>query len=414
MNITYLIYSNIIKYITKRFQHFDPIKGIYLRGSVSTGDAILGKSDIDLVILIKNFSDPLQEARFLYYLSKEYLKLKKLFPILGECTMLDSEDVPVWFGTRTYRVFESKTWKKLHGNATIPDYGLKEEDILYRICWKVFEYLPQGYTRNDIKILTFLFLEITMLIFYLEGKISELIIERRQFLDLLPELDPQNIYHYKCMKKSFLSQFMLKFPLKDFVYFRLLSLLDKLYYRYFPLREYKLLPGPYVSYSAFEPFSPTYVVISSLPDEKNFQNLLRSADLKTQFVIPESVFKLYLYYKNPLACFSLKYKGKPLILKISKEWLDKFIKMRSTRREIREYPFGRLTPTEIINIVIQVQLYYETHYIAFDRMALRKEYKKQFKKWPFTEIKNIKLYYYRDFPLLWKTLNKLKAKINLR
>lgn len=414
MNITYLIYSNIIKYITKRFRHFEPIKGMYLRGSVSTGDAILGKSDIDLVILIKNFGDPLQEAQFLYYLSKEYLKLKKLFPILGECTMLDSEDMPVWFGTRTYRAFESKTWKKLYGNATIPEYELKEEDILYRICWKVFEYLPRAYIRNDTKILTFLFLEIAMLIFYLEGKISKPIIERRQFLNLLPELDPQNICHYKYMRKSFLSQFRLKFPLKDFVYFRLLSLLDKLYYRYLPLREYKLLPGSYASYSAFEPFSPTYVIISSLPDEKNFQNLLRSADLKTQFVIPETVFKLYLYYKNPLACFSLKYQGQPLTLKISKEWLDKFIKMRSTRREIREYPFGRLTPTEIINIVIQVQLYYERHYIAFDRIALREEYKKQFKKWPFTEIKNIKLYYYRDFPLLWEILNKLKVKINLR
>lgn len=411
MYITQKIYNIITEVIKRRFRRYKEVKAIYLRGSVSTGDVVLGKSDIDLVVLIDKFEDPLKEARFLYFLGKEYLKLKRIFPVLGECVVLDPEDVPIWFGTRTYRIFESAKWKRLYGNLNIPHQDLKNEDVLYRICWKIFEYLRRGYIKNDTKLLTFLFLEVVMLVFYLEGKIQKPIVERKRFFQCLKTLDSKNMCYYKIIEKAFRVGFLGRFlNLRNFIYCELISLLDKLWYNWCPLSDLYLREGTYSTCSAFDFVPRDYILIASPFIETRFKKMLMEVDLTRYFLVTENVFKLYLYYKNPLEYYTLKLKERSIKCDIPKEWIDKFIKMRSTRREIREFPFGRLSPHQIFNIVAQIKLYYDYGYIASDELSLKEEFKRRYKMWPFQNCLDIKEYFFQYYSRLWKMLQEVNKK----
>jgi len=133
-------------------------------------------------------------------------------------------------------------------------------------------------------------------------------------------------------------------------------------------------------------------------------------DLTRYFLVTENVFKLYLYYKNPLEYYTLKLKERSIKCDIPKEWIDKFIKMRSTRREIREFPFGRLSPHQIFNIVAQIKLYYDYGYIASDELSLKEEFKRRYKMWPFQNCLDIKEYFFQYYSRLWKMLQEVNKK----
>jgi predicted nucleotidyltransferase len=110
-------YYLAIKALTRSCKRFPEIKSVYLRHGLTEDNWVPALSDIDLTIITDSRLSIEEEFSFLSSFWKNYDRMKKLFPMLGEVEILNDEHIGSWtkFNIRGY---ESRNWKLIHGIET--------------------------------------------------------------------------------------------------------------------------------------------------------------------------------------------------------------------------------------------------------------------------------------------------------
>jgi len=112
-----LPYYLAIKVFILVFRRFQEIESIYMRHGLIKSKWIPAISDIDLTVIIDGKLELDNEYHFLRMFWKRFVRLKRLFPMLGEIDILNSEHIESW--TRfTIRGYEASGWKLIHGAPT--------------------------------------------------------------------------------------------------------------------------------------------------------------------------------------------------------------------------------------------------------------------------------------------------------
>jgi predicted nucleotidyltransferase len=107
-NVDTRLYRCIAKIAAGQFGRFDPVLSVYTRRSVACGEVVLGRSDIDLHVLIKPFPDVYAEAKFLRDFAARYTALKRVLPCLGDCEVSTEAELESWYRSRPYTWYRDR------------------------------------------------------------------------------------------------------------------------------------------------------------------------------------------------------------------------------------------------------------------------------------------------------------------
>jgi len=107
-------YILAIKSFKAIFSHFKEIESIYLRRQVARGSWQPGASDIDLSVIIKEMPYE-RDARFLKAFWRDYARLRKIFPFLGEVEIATRRELENWQRAWGVRAQEVVYWRRIYG-----------------------------------------------------------------------------------------------------------------------------------------------------------------------------------------------------------------------------------------------------------------------------------------------------------
>ena len=149
-------YQVAIKAFAHLCKGFPEIKTIYLRGGLSEGRFIPALSDIDLTVIIDPTVSVEQEYRFLRSFWKRCCRMKKLFPMLGEIEILNTEELAIStkFGLPGGPGYQAASWRLLYGSEMPRDgYTLHpmslRRDSLNHALWFYLKYFLEIFTSQE-------------------------------------------------------------------------------------------------------------------------------------------------------------------------------------------------------------------------------------------------------------------------
>lgn len=411
--LTSFLYKEVARFIVKELSCYKGIEGIYLRGSVCSGDAIFWKSDIDIVILIKNFQSPDQEVKLLYRLVKQHLKIKRFLPFLGEYLIFNSQDLERWYGY-SYRAHKSKGWITLYGQPiNINTQNLKLEEILREIVWWNTNFLFRGMINDEMRFLVNTLLMTKMLGSFLNKEIATPLISKKEIMKYCfrQNKDRADKEMYIKMQKSYL-YYLWKFSksfkgFKKFVFKECLTMLDKLASNGFLKLHEEILPGEYHTLRGFY-FLPAKYYVFRLPIQE--EKLNSFLDLQNSgLLVTENYLKFYLQLYDPFEYFRLKKLNKNFPVLDVSQAIERFIKKFCNKYIIRAYPFLKVyNPYYIIPLS---RLYLDHRENVTSREELIEKYKKCYNSWPFKENRNLKDYFFHDYPIMWEMLVEIDERL---
>ncbi len=396
-----MLYSPIIKLIGEFVGNLKNVKGIYVRGSLSRGDGIPGRSDIDLTILIEEIENGKEEAELLYQLYWRYKFLKRIFPLMGEWEIFDEKELYSFHLKKTDRSYLVRYWGKIKGK--IPSFGItkvEREDILTRMSWWICEILPHAYRKGNLHALLNAFLEIYVLCEYLEGKPVEPFPSRNEVLVRLiqEKREKELIELFFLRKRSYL--FIdrgNKEKLARWLYRKTLQRILEKREKIFPLEFSNLKSRVINSFKPFQYLLQKYYLVSCEEDflyvERNF------------IPIPEALFLSYLQFLSPWEIESVK-KYNPGIIKISSTpYIKRYLRTGGIIKDLRYHIFR--FPSATLFLYLQLRLYLEKGFVASDLKELVREYNRHFSDYEFLSSLKGKNLLLKGYPLMRDTLKEL-------
>jgi hypothetical protein len=90
---------------------------VYARRSVACGEVVLGRSDVDLHVIVGPFRDGAEEAGALALLVRRYRRLQRLLPILGDFDVSTPTDLIHWYRNRPGFWYRDRGWLRLWGES---------------------------------------------------------------------------------------------------------------------------------------------------------------------------------------------------------------------------------------------------------------------------------------------------------
>jgi len=396
-----MIYSPIIGLTQKLLSNLPGVKGIYLRGSLSRGDGVLGKSDIDLTILIEKFEDE-EEARLLYQLYRIYRSLKKIFPVMGEWEIFDEEEFYSFHLKNTHRGYLAKYWKELRGSKQIfKIQRVKEQDVLKRIAWWIFEVLPPAYWKGNLHTLLNAYLETYALFEYLKGESANPFPSRNKLLGNLvkrgKERELRELYFLRKRSFLFLDRGNSK-RLANWLYGKILQRVFK---------NTEILPSMKISAKEIPPIIKSFKPFHFLPRkyrliscEDNFSQM--GEDI---ILAPLPLFLPYLRFLSPWEIESLKKYNPGIITISSSPFLKEYLKTLAVIKELRYHIF-KFPPVSLF-FYFQLRLYLEKDFVAPDLTGLIQEYRRNFSDFDFLSSLRGKEIILKGYPLMKKRFKDL-------
>ena len=147
-------YHLAVKTFIYIFSPFNEIKSIYLRHGMLKKNWVPAISDIDLTIIINSNLSTEHEYDFLKTFWKNFIKLKKIFPMLGEVDILDENEIESW-SRFTIRGYEAWEWKLLSGKETVKSSYKADKDIVaidslnYAMTNYLEYFIPRFYSTGN-------------------------------------------------------------------------------------------------------------------------------------------------------------------------------------------------------------------------------------------------------------------------
>ena len=109
------VYRVIAAGAARLLGRLDGVRSVYARRSVASGEVVLGRSDVDLHVIVEPFADLEQEGRALAVLARRVRLLRRLLPILGDCDVSTPAELDVWYRGRPGNWYRDRGWRRLWG-----------------------------------------------------------------------------------------------------------------------------------------------------------------------------------------------------------------------------------------------------------------------------------------------------------
>jgi len=171
------LYRLVAQAVASRLGALDCVASVYVRRSVACGEVVFGRSDIDVHILIHPFTDLQEEAQALLRLTDCLARLRRLFPILGDCDVSTRAELERWYQLRPFTWYRDRGWLKLHGaEFARPHVSLSDGDARDSLLWWFFwawEQLPQFFRTEDVHTCRNLFLDMVNAALLYTGEFKE-------------------------------------------------------------------------------------------------------------------------------------------------------------------------------------------------------------------------------------------------
>lgn len=412
------IYRLIAKVIFSPLLLPNCVESIYLRRSAATGEAVFGKSDIDLAIIIDNFKSAQQELPLVRGLSKRYNLLKRICPVLGELFIFNREDLMHWHKNKPFRGILAKHWVRLYGQSISSEEPyIPKEDILAEFCFWLFDMLPKFYIkkarfRKNTRHCVVALLEMYNAFFTLEGSFPLPKARKDEVLDFLIKKNK----NYRILRKPLTG---LKAnndrSLKNWIYTEALKLAERMFLYGDEFSGDNISEKELISKSPPSFISTKYILIDDIFREDNKDIILLGGPIHDNFrIIPTTTkaLKLYLGYWNPWEYYSIHKLNPSLKLpepsrQAMCRYLARNINMHLVRYPLimnRYYYYYR-------NIILQARLINDYNIICRDKEELRTRYSECYGNWPFSIDSTRRLYLEKEYQLLWDLATKLNNEL---
>jgi len=145
-------YRIALRAFIMRCARYPHIKSIYIRHSFAGNNWLPALSDIDMTIIIEGGLTHKVELAFLNSFWKTYGKIKKFFPMLGEITILSTDDLEKW-PLLSRKIGQSDCWKLVYGNSW-PAFERtpcrNPRQMLYYAYAFYYEYLSKKFFSDGV------------------------------------------------------------------------------------------------------------------------------------------------------------------------------------------------------------------------------------------------------------------------
>jgi predicted nucleotidyltransferase len=156
------LYRAIATFAAARLARMPAVEGVYTRRSLACGEVTLGRSDIDLTILITPAAGLGDEAEALRRLARRFAVLRRVITALGTCEIGTRAELDEWYRSPWFPAssFRDRGWLRLVGapfTPPAPPLGEAEREQLLRWLFWAWETLPrfhrEGNTRTCVNLL---------------------------------------------------------------------------------------------------------------------------------------------------------------------------------------------------------------------------------------------------------------------
>jgi predicted nucleotidyltransferase len=279
-NQVYRGFAGIVARILARSQI---VRGIYLHRSVATGEAQFGRSDIDMVVVIRQPRGPDYDSAELLDLYRTVKRIRFSNPVLNHIELHHPEGLREWVETDPYRgSMERRGCLWLYGEPiSLPIIPVTPEDCARRIAMWYRFFIPRALARRNRRNLEKFALETWNAFATATKLIDEPLLTRREMAQRCRETGDSDAVGQLSQDWRHSLRFILQ--ISDRVYDRLLPPLGRLSRTW----SQRILVPP-----AFE---ERHLVVlpsaeSELPDE---------AFDDSAFVCTPKAFALYIHFANP-------------------------------------------------------------------------------------------------------------------
>jgi len=145
-------YRAAIRLFVRSFQRWPEIRSIYLRHGLVEGEWIPALSDIDFTLILQRNLPVEAEYEFLETFWKRYVRLRRIFPMLGEVEILGEDEFAAWLALSSCAP-TGRRWRLLHGedNGNLSADGSPHwrRHALCIALWVYLEILPDCLSAPD-------------------------------------------------------------------------------------------------------------------------------------------------------------------------------------------------------------------------------------------------------------------------
>jgi predicted nucleotidyltransferase len=411
------IYQGIAKIAARQLGRLDPVLSIYTKRSVACGEVTLGKSDIDLTILIEPLPDVRSEARFLRDLAARYAVLKRFFPCLGECEVGTRAELESWYRSQSYGWYwyRDRGWLNLYGEQFAKPYvplseGEGRDSVLWWFFW-AWERLPDFYRAGNVRACCNLFLDMVNVYYLYLGAFHAPKRRVEVFEHWLATVPPSR--ERDKIQRGFQRGFRGNYrALKQWLYSESLKLCDALHPHVTRELAGKVSDAELRCQVPFSFSQRRYLLVDPLNREQ-VEHTLETMQTNTGvFVTSETALKLYLYHRNPWEYYTLKASNRDFPLSPPpQEALQRAVCFSLYKVVPRRAGFsiGRRADrsTTIGPRYAQCKLYVDHGIVATSAEDLLRQYQLRYGTWPYTQTVSRDGYFLHDYPIVCQIIEKI-------
>lgn len=414
-NIETRLYRCIAKVAAGQLGRFAPVLSVYTRRSVACGEVVLGRSDIDLHVVIEPFLDIYAEAQFLRDFAARSAVLKRIFPCLGDCEVSTRAELESWYRSRPYTWYRDRGWLKLYGKefrrptAALTD-GEERDSLLWWFFW-AWERLPGFYREGNLRTCCNLFLDMVNAYGLYVGAVNRPQ-DRTELLQYWWTLSPPS-REREVLQSGFRNGFRGSYGrLLPWLYSESLKLCDTLYPHVTEKLAGEGCGAELRSRTPFR-FSPrTYLLVNPLRPADMAQALALMQKTTEIVVATEKTLKLYLYHRNPWEYYTMLANDCLFPLSPpSQEALQRVVRFSLHKEAPRKAGFsvGRKTDRSLTvgPKYAQCKLYVNHGVVATSAEDLLQQYQLRYGVWPYTRAASRDVYFLRDYPVVCQTIEEI-------
>jgi len=409
------LYQFIARIAARQLGRCEPVQSVYTRRSVACGEVILGRSDIDLHVLIEPLPDVHAEARFLRDFAARYAALKRVLPCLGDCEASTRVELESWYRSRPYTWYRDRGWVKLYGKefkrpfAALTD-GEERDSLLWWFFW-AWERLPGFFRTGNVRICCNLFLDMVNAYGLYVGALHAAK-RRAEVLQYWLALCPPS-REAETFVRGFSAGFRGRYhPLLPWLYGESLKLCDV-----FSPHVARALEGTgggtELRCQAPFSFAPrTYLLVDPFREEHVAQALEAMRRSGEVFVTTEKALKLYLYHRNPWEYYTLQASNPQVSLSPPpEEALQQAVRFSLHKEVPRRAGFSPGKKTDRCAAIgrqyAQCRLYVEHGSVATSSEELVQQYRLRYGAWPYIGMASRDHYFLQDYPVVCQTIEEI-------
>jgi predicted nucleotidyltransferase len=148
------IYRAIARAVALNLGRDESVASVYARRSVAAGSVVLGRSDIDLHVIIRPPASLEAEAELLVGLSERLARMKRIFPMIGHFDVSTRAELERWYREQPFHRVRDHGWLHLYGEELERPSGASSGLARNRALWWYFwaaQQLPRTFRTGNAR-----------------------------------------------------------------------------------------------------------------------------------------------------------------------------------------------------------------------------------------------------------------------